>query len=133
MVCFNKKDDGTYEAELDEAWWWGGGHNDGGTMRQKVPEEWLDLPYDELLESLVTLVRADHYGFTAEHLRRKEGLREFLGFRRGSWRQDQVQAQGRQRADHRRERVHMAKASAPNGIDSIQRNAPEAEIIEELE
>ena len=67
----------------DEAWWWGGGHNDGGTMREEVPEEWLDLPYDELLENLVALVRAGHYGFTAEHLRRKEGLREFLGFRRG--------------------------------------------------
>ncbi len=48
--CINKKDDGTFEAELDEAWWWGGGHNDGGTMREGVPEEWLDLPYDELLE-----------------------------------------------------------------------------------
>ena len=66
----------------DEAWWWGGGHNDGGTMREEVPEEWLDLPYDELLENLVALVRAGHYGFTAEHLRRKEGLRGFLGFRR---------------------------------------------------
>ena len=80
--CINKKDDGTFEAELDEAWWWGGGHNDGGTMREEVPEEWLDLPYDELLENLVTLVRARHYGFTAEHLRRKKGLREFLGYRR---------------------------------------------------
>ncbi|MBR6203943.1 MAG: hypothetical protein IKQ60_02620 [Candidatus Methanomethylophilaceae archaeon] len=78
--CINKKDDGTFEAELDEAWWWGGGHNDGGTMREEVPEGWLDLPYDELLENLVTLVRARHYGFTAEHLRRKKGLREFLGF-----------------------------------------------------
>ena len=78
--CINKKDDGTFEAELDEAWWWGGGHNDGGTMREEVPEEWLDLPYDELLENLVTLVRADHYGFTAEHLRRKKGLKEFFGF-----------------------------------------------------
>ena len=80
--CINKKDDGTFEAELDEAWWWGGGHNDGGTMREEVPEEWLDLPYDELLENLVTLVRAAHYGFTAEHLRRKKGLREFFGYRR---------------------------------------------------
>ena len=80
--CINKKDDGTIEAELDEAWWWGGGHNDGGTMCEEVPEEWLDLPYDGLLENLVTLVRARHYGFTAEHLRRKKGLREFLGYRR---------------------------------------------------
>ncbi len=80
--CINKKDDGTFEAELDEAWWWGGGHNGGGTMREEIPEEWLDLPYGEFLEKIVTLVRADHYGFTAEHLRRKKSLREFLGFRR---------------------------------------------------
>ena len=39
--CFVKMDDGTYQAELDEAWWWGGGHNDGGTIRTPVPEEWF--------------------------------------------------------------------------------------------
>ena len=80
----NRKDDGTFEAELDEAWWWGGGHNDGGTMRAEVPEEWMELPYDKFLENLVTLVRAEHYGFIAESLKRKKGLREFLGYRRRS-------------------------------------------------
>ena len=78
--CFNKKDDGTYEAELDEAWWWGGGHNDGGTIRTEVPEEWLSLPYDEFLERVVTLSAAVHYGFTPEELKAKEGLKEFFGF-----------------------------------------------------
>ena len=29
--CFNKRDDGKYEAELDEAWN-EGGHNGGGTI-----------------------------------------------------------------------------------------------------
>ena len=52
---FNKMDDGTYEAELDEAWWWGGGHNDGGTIHTAIPEEWFDMPYDEFLKNLVTL------------------------------------------------------------------------------
>ena len=80
--CFNKRDDGTYEAELDESWWWGGGHNDGGTIRVDIPEEWQGLPYDEFLENVVTLAAARHYGFTAEHLRKKEGLKEFFGFRR---------------------------------------------------
>ena len=78
--CFNKKDDGMYEAELDEAWWWGGGHNDGGTIRTEVPEEWLSLTYEEFLERVVTLSAAAHYGFTAEELKEKDGLKEFFGF-----------------------------------------------------
>ncbi|MCR5324618.1 MAG: hypothetical protein K6E85_15285 [Lachnospiraceae bacterium] len=78
--CFNKMDDGTYEAELDEAWWWGGGHNDGGTMHAEIPEEWFELPYDEFLEKAVTLVAASHYNFTAQDLKEKEGLKEFFGF-----------------------------------------------------
>ena len=78
--CFNKMDDGTYQAELDEAWWWGGGHNDGGTIRREIPEEWFALPYEEFLENVVTLSAAAHYGFTAEDLKEKKGLREFFGF-----------------------------------------------------
>ena len=78
--CFNKKDDGMFEAELDEAWWWGGGHNDGGPIRREVPEEWLSLPYDEFLEKVVTLASASYYGFTAETLRNVEGLKAFFGF-----------------------------------------------------
>ena len=78
--CFNKMDDGTCEAELDEAWWWGGGHNDGGTIHTEIPEEWFALPYDEFLAKVVTLAHAAHYGFTAEELKEKEGLKEFFGF-----------------------------------------------------
>ena len=78
--AFNKMDDGTYEAELDEAWWWGGGHNDGGTIRNPIPEEWFELPYDEFLENVVCLSAAAHYGFTAEILKKKEGLKEFFGY-----------------------------------------------------
>ena len=77
---FNKLDDGTYEAELDEAWWWGGGHNDGGTIRRDIPEEWFELPYDEFLENVVTLSAASHYGFTAEDLKNREGLQQFFGY-----------------------------------------------------
>ena len=72
--AFNKMDDGTYEAELDEAWWWGGGHNDGGTIHTEIPEEWMDLPYDEFLENVVTLASASHYGFTAEMLKEKDNM-----------------------------------------------------------
>ncbi len=78
--AFNKMDDGTYEAELDEAWWWGGGHNDGGTIHTEIPEEWFELPYETFLENVVTLAAAAHYGFTAEMLRKREGLREFFGY-----------------------------------------------------
>ena len=78
--AFNKKDDGTFEAELDEAWWWGGGHNDGGTIRTEVPEEWFELPYDDFLERVVTLSAAAHYGFTPEILKGREGLKEFFGY-----------------------------------------------------
>ena len=78
--AFNKMDDGTYEAELDEAWWWGGGHNDGGTIRNEIPEEWFELPYEEFLSRVVTLSAAAHYGFTAETLLEKEGLKAFFGF-----------------------------------------------------
>ncbi|MBQ5951571.1 MAG: hypothetical protein IJL66_05470 [Lachnospiraceae bacterium] len=77
---FNRMDDGTFQAELDEAWWWGGGHNDGGTIRNLIPEEWMELPYREFLENVVCLSAAKHYGFTAEMLFAKEGLREFFGF-----------------------------------------------------
>ena len=78
--AFNKMDDGTYEAELDEAWWWGGGHNDGGTIHSEIPEEWFEFPYEEFLSRVVTLSAAAHYGFTAELLLEKEGLKEFFGF-----------------------------------------------------
>ena len=78
--CFNKMDDGTYEAELDEAWWWGGGHNDGGTIRTPIPEEWHKLPYDEFLEKVIYLSSAAHYKFTIEDLKEKKGLKKFFGY-----------------------------------------------------
>ena len=79
--AFNKMDDGTYEAELDEAWWWGGGHNDGGTIHVLLPEEIFELPYDEFLEEVVRYAAASHYGFTAEILKKKKGLKDFFGFK----------------------------------------------------
>ena len=79
--CFNKMDDGTFEAELDEAWWWGGGHNDGGTIHTEIPEDWFALPYDEFLQNVVRLSSAAHYGFTAEELKKKKGLKQFFGFK----------------------------------------------------
>ena len=78
--AFVKMDDGSYEAELDESWWWGGGHNDGGTIRTLIPEEWFELPYDEFLENVVGLSAASHYGFTAGMLKRKKGLKKFFGY-----------------------------------------------------
>lgn len=78
--CFNKMDDDTYEAELDEAWWWGGGHNDGGTIRNEIPEEWFKLPYDEFLNEVIYLSAAAHYKFTVSDLKRKKGLKEFFGY-----------------------------------------------------
>lgn len=77
---FVKYDDGTFEVELEENWFWGGSHNDGGTIHSDVPEEYLDLPYDEFLENVVTVGKAAHYGFTADHLRSISGLKEFFGF-----------------------------------------------------
>jgi hypothetical protein len=77
--AFNKKDDGTFEAELDEAWD-EGSHYGGGTIRAEVPEAWLDLPWEEFLERLVTLAAAAHYGFTPEDLEARRGLKAFFGF-----------------------------------------------------
>ena len=77
---FRRMDDCTYQAELDESWWWGGSHNDGGTIRTPVPEEWFRLCFDEFLENLVRLSAAAHYGFTPDELREREGLREFFGY-----------------------------------------------------
>lgn len=77
---FTKMDDGTFQADLDEAWWWGGGHDDGGTIHTPVPEEWFALPYEQFLEELVTLAAAAHYGFTPEILLNRKGLREFFGY-----------------------------------------------------
>ncbi len=79
--AFEKMDDGTYQAELDESWWWGGGHNDGGTIRTPIPEEWHSLSYDEFLENVVSLSSAAHYNFTPDDLKAREGLREFFGFK----------------------------------------------------
>lgn len=77
---FVKRDDGTFEVELEENWWWGGGHNDGGTIHSEIPEEYLDMPYDEFLENVVTVGKAAHYGFTADDLKNCAGLKEFFGF-----------------------------------------------------
>ena len=77
---FRKMDDGTYQAELDEAWWWGGGHNDGGTIRTEIPEEWFALPYEEFLDNVLGLSAARHYGFTVEILLEKKGLKEFFEY-----------------------------------------------------
>ena len=79
--AFDKFDDGTYQASLDESWWWGGGHNDGGTIHTDIPEEWFELPYDDFLENVVTLSAAAHYGFTPDELKEKKGLKEFFGFK----------------------------------------------------
>ena len=54
--CFNKKEDGSYEAELDEAWD-EGSHYGGGTINVAIPKEWLDLTYDEFLERVITLLQ----------------------------------------------------------------------------
>ena len=77
--AFNKKDDGMFEAELDEAWD-EGSHYGGGAIRVEVPEEWLDLPWEDFLERLVTLSAASRYGFTPEDLRERAGLKAFFGF-----------------------------------------------------
>ncbi|MBR0136965.1 MAG: hypothetical protein IJM15_00940 [Erysipelotrichaceae bacterium] len=78
--AFVRMDDGTYQAQLDEAWCWGGSHYDGGTISVDIPEDWHNLPYEEFLKNVVTLAAASHYGFDAEYLLKKEGLREFFGF-----------------------------------------------------
>ena len=78
--CFNKKEDGTYEAELDEAWD-EGSHYGGGTINVDIPKEWFALSYDDFLEHVITLAGAKHYGFTVDDLKEKEGLKEFFGFK----------------------------------------------------
>lgn len=78
--AFNKMDDGTYEAALDEAWYGGYGHNDGGTIHAEIPEEWLKLPYEEFLEKVTDLAGAARFGFTAKDLKSKPALKEFFGF-----------------------------------------------------
>lgn len=77
--CFNKKEDGIYEAELDEAWD-EGSHYGGGTINVVIPHEWFGLSYDEFLERVITLAAAEHYGFTTDDLKEKNGLKEFFGF-----------------------------------------------------
>ena len=77
--AFNKMNDGSYEAELDEAWCWGGGHNDGGTRHVAIPQEYFALPYEAFLNEIIPFAGARHYGFTAEMLLQKPGLREFFG------------------------------------------------------
>ena len=52
----------------------------GGTIRLEVPEAWLDLPWEDFTERLVTLAAAAHYGFTPEDLREKAGLKAFFGY-----------------------------------------------------
>lgn len=78
---FHKMDDGTYEAELDEAWYWGGSHEDGGTIVRPVPDEWFSLTYEQFLENVLTLCSAAHYRFTVEELLSCKGLESFFGFK----------------------------------------------------
>ena len=78
--CFNKKEDGSYEADLDEAWD-EGSHYGGGTIDVDIPKEWFALSYDDFLEHVITLAAATHYGFTVDDLKDKEGLKEFFGFK----------------------------------------------------
>ena len=78
--CFNKKEDGTYEAELDEAWD-EGSHYGGGTIVVDIPKEWFALSYDDFLEHVITLAAATHYGFSVEDLKGRKGLKQFFGFK----------------------------------------------------
>ena len=77
--CFNKRNDGTYEAELDESWI-EGSHYGGGTIEREIPANWFYLSYDEFLERVITLASASKYGFTIDDLKKKKGLKEFFGF-----------------------------------------------------
>jgi|GEM_PF-1001293 hypothetical protein len=77
---FHKMDDGSYEAELDEAWYWGGSHGDGGVLTHDIPDAWFDLPYEEFLEKVLTLTAAGHFLFTVEELLSKPGLKKFFGY-----------------------------------------------------
>ena len=79
--CFNKKEDGTFEAELDEAWD-EGSHYGGGTIDVDIPKEWFALSYDDFLEHVITLAAATHYGFTVDDLKERKGLKEFFGFKK---------------------------------------------------
>ena len=76
---FELLDDGTYRACLDEAWN-GGSYYSGGTINTDIPEEAFELSYDEFLAGVIKLAAAEHYGFTADMLREKKGLKEFFGF-----------------------------------------------------
>ena len=78
--CFNKKEDGTYEAELDEAWD-EGSHYGGGTIDVDIPKDWFTLSYDDFLERVITLAAAKHYGFTVDDLKERKGLKQFFGFK----------------------------------------------------
>ena len=78
--CFNKKEDGSYEAELDEAWD-EGSHYGGGTIDVDIPKEWFALSYDDFLEHVITLAAAKHYGFTVDDLKERKGLKQFFGFK----------------------------------------------------
>ena len=53
----------------------------GGTINKEIPEEWFELPYEEFLENVVSLAAAAHYGFTADMLMKKDGLKEFFGYK----------------------------------------------------
>ena len=52
----------------------------GGTITVDIPKEWFALPYDDFLGHVVTQAAASHYGFTADDLKQKKGLKEFLEY-----------------------------------------------------
>ena len=78
--AFIKMDDGTFSVCLEESWYQGGSHNDGGTVSEPIPEEWFKLQYDGFLENLVTLASASRYGFSADVLKNRKGMKDFFGF-----------------------------------------------------
>ena len=62
------------------AWVQAGDRNIGGSRTFFIPPAFFDGTYEEFLDRVVTLSSAAHYGFTAEELYQKEGLKEFFGF-----------------------------------------------------
>ena len=87
--CFNKKDDGTYEAELDEAWN-EGSHYGGGTINVDIPKEWFALSYDEFLLVHISLIYRHVYSScclgeipTKYHITIQKTITEIKAIRKG--------------------------------------------------
>lgn len=76
---FVKYNDGIYQSWLDEAFP-EGSHYGGGIVKEVIPDQWFDLPYEEFLQKVYELNYVKEYNFSLNDLKNRDDLKDFFGY-----------------------------------------------------